>query len=383
MFDTRGDPFDAGPYADVQLRLHLGRPCERTQRRAAAGALIAWAPLVILCAVQQFAETGTVLVSPIVHAFDAHARYLVAVPLMLLAEPWCLPILSRIVRHLTESRIITEDDSPRYAETLASVRRLLRSRRVDLGMVAVAYAVTLTRASAAGTGQIAMCAPASAGRPLEEWWRLLISQPLFILLIESWLWRVLLWWRLTFRVSRLRLALLASHPDRAGGLGFMRASLWAFVPVAGAFGASIAGAVADQVLGTSRSLREFQVPVVDLLIVILILFAGPLLLFAPRLRAARSEGIFNYGELMERVGRQFEQKWARDQPRNAALSAPDFSAMVDLSSVVANVHALDFLLLNVRSLMPLLIAALLPFVPLVLFVVPHDRILAILHDLVL
>lgn len=383
MFDTLGDPFDAGPYTDLQLRLHLGRPCEQVRRRAVLGALVAWLPLVMLCALQQFADTGAVAIEPIARAFDTHARYLVAVPLMLLAESWCLPIMSRIVRHLAESRIITEDDWPRYRDVLATTRQLLRRRAMGIGMVAVAYAVTVSRLAAAGTEPLAMCMHTGSGRPIEEWWRLLVSQPLFFLLLEIWVWRVLLWWHFIYRVSRLRLALLPSHPDGAGGLGFMRASLWAFVPLAAAVGAAVTGAIAVEVIGLHRSLLEFQVPVIDLVLAIAILLAGPLLLFAPRLRAARSEAILQYGELMTGIGRQFEEKWTRKQPADDSLSATDFSAMVDLSSVVANVHAMNPLIVNVQSLIPLVAATILPIAPLVLFVVPSDRILAIVRHLVL
>jgi hypothetical protein len=384
MFDTLGDPFDAGPYADAQVRLRLGRPCERVWERAAIGVLIAWAPLVALYVIQQRIEAGYISLGELLRAFDLHARYLVAVPLLVLAEPWCLPQLSRIARHLEKANIISEGDWPRYAGALDTTRRLLRSRAVSIALLVLAYAVTFTRASTVATGQI----PIDVGRghrALAEWWRLLISQPLFLLLFESWLWRIFLWTRLLVIVSRLHLAVLASHPDRAGGLGFLRTSLWAFAPLATALGVIVAGTIARQLIDHGRSLAEFRGLVVTLVVVVLVLFAGPLLVLFPTLKAARTRSLFEYGDLVADLGRQFEEKWlTRASSRNGApLMAPDFSAMIDLSSIVANVYAFAAIMVDVASVTPLVAAALLPLVPLAIFWIPFDRILELAERLFL
>ena len=36
-----------------------------------------------------------------------------------------------------------------------------------------------------------------------------------------WIWKIILWSYYLFRMSRFRLRLLASHPDRTGGIGFL------------------------------------------------------------------------------------------------------------------------------------------------------------------
>jgi hypothetical protein len=56
------------------------------------------------------------------------------------------------------------------------------------------------------------------------------------------------------------------------------------------------------------------------------------------------------------------------------LAKPDFSTMADLSGILSNVYALRFLPIDLNSMIALAIAMLLPFVPVVLLVVPLDHI---------
>lgn len=51
------------------------------------------------------------------------------------------------------------------------------------------------------------------------------------MLLLGWLWRILIWGLFLFRVSRLDLQLVPTHPDLVGGLQFVGESLRAFLPV--------------------------------------------------------------------------------------------------------------------------------------------------------
>jgi hypothetical protein len=65
------------------------------------------------------------------------------------------------------------------------------------------------------------------------------------------------------------------------------------------------------------------------------------------------------------------------------LEAPDFSTTTDLYGVVANVHAMAIIPLDLRDLAPLATATLLPFVPVALMAVPLDVLLQHLANLLL
>jgi len=69
---------------------------------------------------------------------------------------------------------------------------------------------------------------------------------------------------------------------------------------------------------------------------------------------------------------QFEWKWLHraDGLDEGVLEVPDFSATTDLYQVVANVYDMNTIPLDLKNLIPLIVATLLPFGPVVLMAVP-------------
>src|SRR5262249_31832828 len=160
------------------------------------------------------------------------------------------------------------------------------------------------------------------------WWSALVSVPLFLILFFSWLWRILLWSGFLVRVSRMKLRLIAAHPDAASGLKFLNSELFAFMPLGFTLGVVAAGSVANRVLLQSASMVRVRNTVIGLLIFVVILFVGPMFAFVLKLHRTKIRGVFEYNQLADSVGREFERKWlANNQEINSsALEVPDFSA---------------------------------------------------------
>jgi len=386
---SAADPFDAGPYTRLQAALNRHRVwSSRAPLRAVTLAGIAWLPLLALAAVQGLACSDrpqeSLLLDP-----SAYARYLVTLPALVLAEPVCLLTLAMIARYFPEAGLISESDRPRYAALLDSSRSLLDHRGAEVGLVLLAYAATVAFAGTQyPTTQSSWVAPIVGGErhlSLAGWWRLLVSQPLILILWGAWVWRIGVWARFLWKVARLDLRLVAVHPDLAGGLGFVATSVQAFSPVAFALGASAAGGIAAAVLLEGRAVESFRWAPGILIALVLLLFVAPMLVFTAPMIRARVRGAFSYGELAEALGRRFEQRWLRRGPEldDDALSAPDFSATTDLYSIAANVRNMRMVPFDLRALIPLVIAALLPFVPLVFAVMPLRQILDFAKKLVL
>jgi hypothetical protein len=285
--------------------------------------------------------------------------------------------------------LIPPANRPRYEYLVDSTRRLLASPMTDLGILLLAYALTLGLGpSLYPTGVSTWVAPMSGAAhqlSLAGWWRALVSQPLYLVLIIGWLWRVVLWARFLRGVARLDLQLIPAHPDLAGGLGFAGTSIRAFLPLAMALSVPIAGTVAQGILFSGRSLTDFKYVIAGIVIVEMVLFIGPLFLLGSALLRARTRGIFQYGALAEAVGQQFESRWLRSPEvvSAEALAAPDFSATTDLYSIAANAHAMGLVPLRVAQVVPLVIFILLPFVPVVLVALPLNEILRYAAKLVL
>jgi len=194
------------------------------------------------------------------------------------------------------------------------------------------------------------------------------------------LWNVLLW-----RVSRLDLHLVPAHPDLSGGLQFVGASLRAFPVLSFAFGAVVAGGIANRVVHQGMHLIEFKYIIATLIVAILILFVAPLMVFTRGILQARRRGIFAYGALAGAVGRQMERKWLEtDSSVDAgALDVQHFSATTDLYQVVSNVYQIKSVPLDLQDLVAVVIAVLLPFVPVLLYEIPLNVILPDLVKLLL
>jgi hypothetical protein len=246
----------------------------------------------------------------------------------------CLPRLEKIARHFLDAGLVTEHYRARYDDTRASTRRLINSTTAEIFAITLAYAII--------AGVLRYLPPNilpgwySQGGYLKfsvaGWWHAGVSLPLLLILFFGWLWRVFLWGRFLWVMSRLNLRLIPAHPDLTGGLKFTGNTLLAFMPVSFTLGVIAAGPVANSVFHERASPLEFKNLIIGLVVFVLILFVGPLIVFFIKLRREKRRGIFEYGVLAQDVGRQFERKWLnRGEAINAeVLEAPDFSATTDL-----------------------------------------------------
>jgi len=381
--------FDGGPPVRLQRSLGLIKPDNpRIIYRAVLAGIIGWAPLVVLTLAQDSAWWGE-KVQSLLFDFAVPARFLIVAPLFVFAESICIPRLGRIVRHFLEARLVLESDRPRFDAAIASTRQLRDSTTVEIITLVLAYSVVIALIHYVPAGEFqAWHKSGDSGHEvfsLAGWWHALVSAPLITVLFFGWLWRLFLWGRLLLHLSRLDLQLIPAHPDHAAGLKFVSQSLQAFSPLGFALGAIVAGFVANHVVHAGIPLAAYLYLVGGLVVGVVILFSGPLLLFSKKLFLTKRHGIFTYGALAIGEGQQFERKWLNraDGIDEAALEVPDFSATTDLYQVVANVYDMSTVPLDLKDLIPLAIATLLPFAPVALMAVPLDVLLQGLVSLLL
>jgi hypothetical protein len=340
---------------------------------ALLAAAIAWLPL----AAFSLAQAGSPDV-PGAFAFwrdvSVHARDLISVPLLILADALCAPRLWRIVEHFPKAGLI--GDLERFAAAVASGRRGFDSRRafIVLGLAACGSAVAIARSHPiAQLPEWELATGSSAPYSAAGWWHILVGLPIGILLLFIWLWRLWVWAHLLRRIARCQLRLIASHPDRSAGLGFLGASLRAFAPVAFAF-STITASREAQIILTHRAPTSLHLYFnVGVSVFIMILIVLPLCAFTPALMRVARRGRMTYGTLALQVGQAFERRWlAEESPRvdEEALHAPDFSATVDLYSIVAGARSLRIIPVARAHLLSLAVVLAIPFVPVLLLMVP-------------
>jgi hypothetical protein len=373
--------FEGGPPHQLLHWLRVvAEPRKHRLRHGILAVAVMWLPLVVLTAIR-----GDLLgIGPwngFIFDYGAQTRFLIVPPLLVLAEALCPPRLAALAGHFVRSSLVGEADFGRYREAVRSTISLSRSIRVELIAIILAYAFVATvfyihppaefphwygEMTAAGL----VLFPAG-------WWAALISVPLLVLLQFAWIWRLFLWARFLWLMNRLDLRLVAAHPDHAGGLRFLQYSVRAFAPLAFALGMLAAGPIVNRIVHGGQSGQHFKYVVAAAALTTVVLFVAPLLVFIRRLADEQQRGVYTYGALAIAAGHEMEHRWTRSGAAlgKEALASPEFSATIDLYSVVANVYAMRILPLELKTLLVLIGASLLPFVPVLLLSMPFEVIL--------
>jgi hypothetical protein len=203
---------------------------------------------------------------------------------------------------------------------------------------------------------------------LAGWWLGSVSLPLFQFLLLRWCFRLFIWARFLWQVSTIDLRLVPTHPDRAGGLGFLGAVAYAFWPLLLAQGAMLGGMVASKIFHAGATLPEFKVELIGLVAVLGFAILGPMLVFGPKLAAAKRAGLREYGTLAQRYVREFDAKWLRggaptDEP---LVGTADIQSLADLGNSFEVVNGMRWVPFTGRTVLQLAVATLLPIVPLTL-----------------
>jgi len=372
MRDTRsGEPaamfwVEGGPGDAALRRLRVAPLRGRAVAVVACVALFAWTPLLVLSGVERVLVGGPAL--PFLYDLATHVRFLVAMPLLVAAD---LPIgawLDRCTAQFSAADLVRVEDRPVFAGYLVAARRA-RDSRVAALVVLVTAVLTGVAVMAFGERQTggSWHAPGpSSATTLAGRWYALVSLPLFHFVLYRWVHRLFVWGRFLRRVSRLDLRLTATHPDRAGGLGFLGEGLAPFGILVFAVSTATSSAIATRILFAGATLEHYHASYVALLVLALLVVVGPLFAVAPALLRLRSRGSFAYGALGVAAAQRFEAKWLAAAPPTAEplLGTPDVQSLADLATSHDIVRAIRLVPLGRRDALVLVILGVLPALPL-------------------
>ena len=169
---------------------------------------------------------------------------------------------------------------------------------------------------------------------LAGWWYLLVALPVFQFILLRWYFRLFIWTRFLWHVSRLPLAYAPMHPDRMGGIGFLSRVGHAFAPLLLAQGALLAGSLANKILYTGATLPSFQLEIAAVVAVVVFVVLGPLLVFMLPLAAAKRKGMREYGHIARRYVDEFDAKWLRGAPPpdEPFVGSADIQSLADMGN---------------------------------------------------
>jgi hypothetical protein len=351
------------------------------QKRVVVISLFAWLPLLVLSAVEGRALSGSVAV-PFLRDLEVHVRFLVAMPLLIGAELLVHARMRPLARQFLERRLVPDGEIPRFDSAIASAARLRNSPIAEVLLVALVYGVGVLVIWRHNVLDAATwyATPSSTGTlqlSLAGWWYGYVSMPIFQFLLIRWYFRIFIWGRFLWQVSRIRLNLVPTHPDEAGGLGFLAMLTSAFVPLALAHGALLAGQIADRIFFLKVGLPEFKAEIAVMVVFMLLLALGPLLQFAGQLAEAKRTGLREYGALAQRYVREFDEKWLRGGvPGNEPLvGSGDIQSLADLGTGYERVQSMGLAPITKGAVFQVVVATLLPVVPLTLTMMPLEELL--------
>ena len=385
--DVLRDPQDfslvlGGPLFQLLRRTHLSDDAlELLRQRIIVIALLAWLPLLVLSALERQALGGSAAV-PFLLDVDVHIRFLVALPLLIVAELVVHRRMRFVVTQFLERQLIPDRAMTRFETALASAFRLRNSVLAEGLLIAFVYGVgvlIIWRHYMVLDTTTWYAVPTAEGSQLSRtgMWYGYVSLPLFQFLLLRWYFRLFIWTRFLWQVSRLDLRLVPTHPDRVGGLGFLSNTVYAFTPLTLAHGALLAGLIANRIFYLGAGLPDFKIEIVVLVLLLLCVVLGPLLVFAPQLAQAKRTGNREYGTLAQRYVREFEAKWLRGGApvEESLVGSADLQSLADLGNSFEVVRTMRLAPITKEAILQLAAATLAPVVPLALTVMPLEELL--------
>jgi len=206
---------------------------------------------------------------------------------------------------------------------------------------------------------------------LPGYWNGFVSIPIGQFILFRWYVALAIWLWLLFRVSQLNLQLSPLHPDRAGGIGFLGGSSYAFAPIVFAQSAVLAAIIFGRISYKGQSLISFEVTIVLLIGFFVLLILGPLTVFTPHLARARRRGLSQYGTLATSYVTDFHDKWVRGgREGEAILGTADIQSLADLANSYTVVREMRIVPFALSHAARLAIIAGMPMLPLLLTIMP-------------
>ena len=297
---TQPDPYDfsvvlGGPLYQIVRRAHLsGDALELVRRRIVVISLFAWLPLLLLSVLGGRAWGDAVAV-PFLRDLEMHVRFLLTLPLLIVAELVVHQRMRPVVRQFLERDLIPPASRARFDAAVAAALRLRNSVAAEVLLLALVYLFDIffwprfdrperlhlvcrarRRRPPAVPGRLVVRLREPSAVPVPAVPLVFPGVRLDPFPLAGLAMRRSVW------CPRTRIAWAVSDSSRAPSS--------AFAPLLMAHGTLVAGAIAARIFFQGATLPEFKMEVAVVVAFLLLLVLGPLLLFTPHLAQARRVG---------------------------------------------------------------------------------------------
>lgn len=384
---------------ESELEFELGGPAYRLMqrigliqgagpslgRRIVGFLLITWVPLLLFSLLEGRAFGPTPRESLLLD-FATYARFFLAVPLLFVAEVVVGPRLRTAGLHFVRGNFVRPEGLPAVEGAIIRAWRRREALLPELVMLGIALvgawylSIETWSPTTAITTWSSATRPDGTGLSLAGLWYHCVAVPILQFFVLRWLWRLLIWTCFLRDLSRLKLNLVASHPDRAGGLGFLGTAHVSLAIFAFALSCILSAQVAFQVYFEAVPIQTFQTLFLVYLVLMELICLGPLLIFVPRLARTRREGLRQYSLLADAYNRAFEQKWVAGQapPDEPLLGSSDIQSLADLGNSFGMIREMKPFPFSWQQILQIAVIASLPGLPLIFLVMPVGELLKLL-----
>ena len=238
-------------------------------------------------------------------------RLLLVIPLLFLCETSLDPRLRDFVTTLVHSGVVPGNALPALNFEIARTGRWKDAWLPEAMCLLAAVLLSLFAAHLHISGKTAALEPTRviSDVPLSGLWYWIVCLPLFRFLLFRWIWRIALWCRFLWRLAKLDLHLVPTHPDGAAGLGYLEVVQTHFTALVLAISTLVSAAFAEEI-SSGKTVFEVIYPALAVtLIVDLALIFLPPCFFAFKLRACQEKGLSDYMVFAARYVNDFERKW--------------------------------------------------------------------------
>ena len=144
-----------------------------------------------------------------------------------------------------------------------------------------------------------------------------------------------------------------------------------------AISAVLSGSLAREILHRGSSLDSLKYHVMVFVVLVIVIVHAPLLAFAGKQARCRFEGLLNFGTLIWRHDLAFDEKWVKsaDASHESLLGSADVSSLADLGVVYEHLKLMQIIPFDKQAAAVLIVAALIPMIPLVGTAIPLAEIL--------
>jgi hypothetical protein len=377
-----------GPFYELQRLLGMLREdAFNAAPRALLFVAIAWGVPLVLSIVAGSAF-GAASDGPYLYDLVVWSRFFVAVGLFLLMEKGVEERLRTCLLQFVQAPLLAPGS---LAAMAAAVKRALGrrdSRTAEVVCLAIALlgsmATSLRVLDSATANWAVQVATTGNSLTLAGWWAVFVSNTIFVFLLLRWLWRLCVWGLLLRDLAALDLRLVATHPDGHGGLAFLGQYPNAYAMFVFAVSCVLGAVVANELMNATLTTTTYGMLMTGWLVVILVLFAIPLLAFNKPLGRLKEKTLLAYSTNSTRHYRASERELLGSNIAASEDSAEETTTDIpDPVKAYTAARKLSGMIVSRTALVPLSLAALLPLVAAGATQLPLKEVLKVLKGLLL